>query len=421
MMRGKPTTGGVTTSIRPSWRVAYDGYLYHIRLYEHNFTIRIPISHQSYFGWPYVGTEADWAFCRVTDVTWARPWAKKNFSPWLRLSKNSVLCYTAVLLSPSTRTHLGQNRLYDTMSLHLYHPDLRAAVEDIVCKCETCQKQKHGIRGHGHTAPREASSHPWRTVAVDLIGPWSVPVGGQKIPFMALTVIDQVTNLAELVRLDNKTLAHVAWHFEQCWLARYSKPGHIVFDQGKEFTGYAFQAMLARHQIIPHPISVKNPQANGICERMHQAVGNTLRAACHLNPPAGIYDANQLVDTALANAVFATRASLNSTIRASPGSLAFGRDMILDIPIVADWNFIRQHRQQLIDRRLIDVNKKRFSYAYHPGDEVLKLSYKPNKMQERATGPYRVEAVHTNGTLTIRLNPHTIERISIRRVKPFKR
>ena len=55
------------------------------------------------------------------------------------------------------------------------------------------------------------------------------------------------------------------------------------------------------------------------------------------------------------------------------------------------------------------------------GDEVLKLTYKPDKGQDRGTGPYRIETVHQNGTVTIRLNANTIERISIRRVKPYRR
>ena len=95
--------------------------------------------------------------------------------------------------------------------------------------------------------------------------------------------------------------------------------------------------------------------------------------------------------------------------------------MFLDIPLVTDLVAIHQNRQQLINQRLIAANRKRFSYDYAVGEEVLKLVPRPGKMDARAEGPYPIERVHANGTLTIRLNPRVIERINIRRVKPYRR
>ena len=317
--------------------------------------------------------------------------------------------------------HLGQNRLYDTLHQQFYHPDLRSYVEKIVTTCDACQRQKNPLRGHGHVAAREVTLLPWREVAVDLIGPWKLQINNVEVNFRALTIIDLVTNIVELVRLDNKTSAHVALQFENTWLSRYPMPKHCVYDQGGEFVGFPFQHMLERHGIRGHPTTAKNPQANAICERMHQTVGNSLRAMIVMQPPAGIDSANRLVDTALANCMFATRAALHSGLQASPGSLAFNRDMILDIPFVADWMLIQERRQQLVDSKLLAANRKRFNHDYRVGDLVLKLAYKPDKLQSRADGgPYRVDSVHTNGTVTIRLSPHTTERISIRRIKPYK-
>ena len=209
----------------------------------------------------------------------------------------------------------------------------------------------------------------------------------------------------------DKTSAHVALQFENTWLSRYPLPRSYTHDQGGEFVGYPFQRTLDRHGIRSCPTTAKNLQSNAIVERMHQAVGNTLRALLMLTPPHGIQQTNQLVDTTLANCFFVTRAAINSSLRVSPGSLAFGRDMILDIPLLADWNLLQQQRQQLIDDRLIVANRCRFSHDYHIGDEVLKLAYKPDKLTACAQGPYGIEQVHTNGTVTIRLNSNTLKRI----------
>ena len=100
----------------------------------------------------------------------------------------------------------------------------------------------------------------------------------------------------------------------------------------------------------------------------------------------------------------------------------FGQDMVLDIPVVADWLTIQQHRQQLIDQRLIAANRKKISHDYQVGDEILKLAYNPGKLSSRAHEcSYTIETVHTNGAVTIFLNPHVIERINIRRIRPYRR
>ena len=42
---------------------------------------------------------------------------------------------------------------------------------------------------------------PFNECAVDLVGPWVVQVQGKPYEFFALTAIDTVTNLVELVRI----------------------------------------------------------------------------------------------------------------------------------------------------------------------------------------------------------------------------
>ena len=67
--------------------------------------------------------------------------------------------------------------------------------------------------------PRNARLMPWDEVAVDLIGPWKVNADGIELIFKALTCIDPVTNLVEIIRINNKTSQHVAEQFSNCWLS----------------------------------------------------------------------------------------------------------------------------------------------------------------------------------------------------------
>ena len=75
---------------------------------------------------------------------------------------------------------------------------------------------------------------------------------------MALTIIDTVTNYPEIIRIHNKTAAHVALQFGNAWLSCYPHPIRCIFDQGPEFIGSAFQNMLILHGIKPVPTTIKN-------------------------------------------------------------------------------------------------------------------------------------------------------------------
>jgi transposase InsO family protein len=246
-------------------------------------------------------------------------------------------------------------------------------------------------------------------------------VMGQKLIFRALTIIDTVTNWTEIIPIYSKRSAHVGLQLENAWLSRYPRPVRIVFDQGTEFKGWAFQNLITRHGIHAVPSTVKNPQSNAICERMHQSITNSLRALLHTNPPQNVDSAHLMMDTALQTAAYATRVAIHGTMKTSPGALIFGRDMVLDIPVIADLELLRQRRQVAIDTNLIRANRRRISHDYAVGDQVLIIAYKPNKLQPRAdAGPFPITIVHTNGTVTIQRSPLVTDRINIRRLKPYR-
>ena len=235
-----------------------------------------------------------------------------------------------------------------------------------------------------------------------------------------LTCIDPVTNLVELIRIDEKTSRHVRDKFIQSWLCRYPRPNRCIHDNGGEFIGYPFQELLQRYGVSDVATTVKNPQGNSICERMHQTVANILRTLIHLHPPETVQQASTLVDNALATVTHALRCAVGRTTGVSPGSLAFNRDMLLDIPLITDMLLLQQNRQAIVDENLRRQNAKRYDYDYKIGDSVLIKEVDPVKLQPRAHGPYPVVQVHTNGTIEVQRSPGVLERLSIRRVVPFR-
>ena len=153
---------------------------------------------------------------------------------------------------------------------------------------------------------------------------------------------------------------------------------------------------------------------------MHQTVGDVLRVVLHTNPPQNIDDANQVMDNALATAMHATRCAVSAPIGTSPGALVYGRDMIMDVPLIANLAAIRDGRQQMIDENLIKQNKKRIEHQYRVGDRVEQIVWNKTKLSKRSDGPFRVLATHCNGTLTIQRTPTVTDTQSTRWFRPYK-
>ena len=99
--------------------------------------------------------------------------------------------------------------------------------------CVACQKMKLPGKGYGHLAPRQAKLLPFEEIATDSIGPWTIhlPQPYQPITFNALTTIDTVSNLAELIRKRDGTAVEAARCIETSWLYRYPKPLRCIYDK----------------------------------------------------------------------------------------------------------------------------------------------------------------------------------------------
>jgi hypothetical protein len=76
--------------------------------------------------------------------------------------------------------------------------------------------------------------------------------------------------------------------------------------------------MLDKHNIVHQPTAVKNPQANGICERLRQTAANSLRPLIHAHPPQKVNDVTMIMDTALNAAACLARATIHSAMKTSP-------------------------------------------------------------------------------------------------------
>ncbi len=149
-------------------------------------------------------------------------------------------------------------------------------------------------------------------------------------------------------------------------MCRYPRCRYLIYDNGSEFKIH-FETLCDSYGIKRKPTTIKNPQANAICECVHQVIGTMMRTA-ELEADS-VYPAN--IETFIDNAVWAIRSTYHTVLKDSPGAAIFGRDMLFDIPFGADWHNIGDYRQRQTDRSNICENKKRVDYDYKVSVKIL--------------------------------------------------
>ena len=188
----------------------------------------------------------------------------------------------------------------------------------------------------------------------------------------------------------------------------------MTTEVNSNFTSKPYVTQMALS--VSQPVS-KNPQVNAILERVHQVIMVMLRTA-EINMAKSV-DASDS-NTFQTNVSWAISSTYHTVLKASPREAIFGRDMLFDIPFLADWNKIGDYRQRQTDLNTKRENRTRKDWDYKVGDKVLLrkdgILRKSESRYER--DPWTITSVHTNVTIRVQCGSKS-ERLNIRRVTPY--
>eukprot|EP00957_Ditylum_brightwellii_P202262 15329347-Ditylum_brightwellii.AAC.1 len=96
--------------------------------------------------------------------------------------------------------------------------------------------------------------------------------------------------------------------------------------------------------------------------------------------------------------------------------LVFGRDAILNVKHEADWNYIKQRREELKRKNNEQDNKKRKAQNDQIGDKVVPKGNRATKYGANSySGPYPIEQINNNGTVKFRMN-RVIDVVNLRNI-----
>jgi hypothetical protein len=181
---------------------------------------------------------------------------------------------------------------------------------------------------------------------------WFEIVESPLVSRLTTKMVNRKEKVSEELIFD-KSSNQIARLVNKFWLCRYPQCCYIIYDNGSEFKLH-FETLCKSYGIKYKPITIKNPQVNAICEHIHQVLGTMMRTS-EIDMAKSVEPAD--IDTFVDSAAWAICSTYHTVLKASPGAAIFGRDMLFDIPFIADWRQIGEFRQCQTDRSNKRENK----------------------------------------------------------------
>jgi len=237
-----------------------------------------------------------------------------------------------------------------------------------------------------------------------------------ELPNRDMEYVQDKENKEEILNvIIDKSSATVARLFNKSWLSRYPRAKNVVYNNGSEFKLH-FQSLCDSYGLKRKPTTIKNPQSNAILERTHGVLADMLRTS-------GLDNSDTVTEVMIADflidAAWALRSTYHTVLGSTPGAAIFGRDMLYNIPYLADWTKIGKRRQDLVNQDCAKGNLRRVDFDYFQGQKVLlRKDGNLRKAETKNDGPFVITQVHTN--ITVRIQRGSVsERLNIRRLSPY--
>ena len=342
--------------------------------------------------------------------------------------------------------HRGQWAVQKAVQLRFYWPRMKEDVQYLITSCHTCQERSTRKMHIPITVSQPAGL--FEKVHVDVMK--MPPAHGMN---WIVLCRDDSSGATEGRALPRDPSKHLAAFFREQILYRYGAIKEVVTDNGPSLLG-AFERLAKDFNVQQIKISPYNPQANGVVERAHFTIRESLMRICKGNPAAW--------PRYLQAAIFADRITTRRATGYSPFYLMHGTHPLLPCDL-ADATFLApEFRSGMTDEELLvarikqlakmpqdllhaqktlarsrfkskEAYERKFARrlnktTFRPGELVLIRDVAPEKgvslkrkTQNRYMGPYEVERETQGGSYLLKeLNGVPLDRaIAAYRLIPY--
>ena len=318
--------------------------------------------------------------------------------------------------------HPGVERTRQSVAASFVWPNVRADCAQWARECQDCQRAKIGR----HTTPPignfQVPQRRFEHLNLDIV---SMPTSnGFKY---LLTAVDCFTRWPMAVPMKDISAETVSDTFAHGWVANYGVPASITTDRGSQFSSAIWTQLMTSWGISVHLTSAYHPEANGLVERLHRRLKESLLALGRDSPAQWYWD--------LPCTMLALRTTLKPDVGASPSDLVYGEGLTVPgtmFPATppGDAEQARLQRQTMNDLRLEvarlqpkPTSTHRYPAIYLPDDLqtashvfIRRGGVQPS-FTTPYTGPYRVVSRAPN-TFKVSIPGRGREAVAIARLKP---
>ena len=317
--------------------------------------------------------------------------------------------------------HPGIERTRQMMREKFVWPSLRADVSRWARGCLHCQRAKVGRNTvppiHEFVVPSRRFSH----VHVDIT---MMPESNGHS--YLLTMVDRFSRWPAAIPLKDINTETVINALAHGWIGAFGIPETITTDRGSQFTSAVWAQLLETWGIRHSMTTAYHPEANGLVERLHRRLKESLMAICG--------EDTHLWFSKLPMALLSIRTTLKPDIEASPAELVYGEglavpgDLLPEFPSNAGTN---QQRQSTLANVRLEVERlqpKQTSAHRIPNVHIPETLQNATHVMIRRggvnppltqpyQGPFRIES-RTQTGVKVHIPGRGIEEIALARVKP---
>ncbi|BFY99110.1 hypothetical protein BsWGS_02150 [Bradybaena similaris] len=267
--------------------------------------------------------------------------------------------------SSSFGGHMGIHKTLARIQQHYHWPGVTS---DVKAKCKSCNQcqvtRPEGKFPKATIQITDVPARPFQKVAIDIIGPMSVP--SDKGNRYILTLVDLCTRWPEAIPLRNITSETIA----EALLLIFSRigfPNTILSDNGPQFVSQVTKLVMSKLGIKQVFATPYHPQTNGTCERFNGTLKTMLGKVAFNNPASW--------DIILPAVLFAFREVPQEATKFSPFERVYGANPRGPLCL---------YKELLLDSELSAENRSSYDLVTNLRERIIKSCNIASKATERA-------------------------------------